>query len=169
VLTIAYCHFGRVPRPGGFQRADTELLSAAHEAFATVGESIERVELKAALQQAMAMATRANQYVTAQEPWRLVKDDPDRAATVLYVSLQVVDHLSTLFSPFLPFSCDKLREYLGCEQLKESPSRLVQTTDPDGQPRNVLANSNGHGYRWEPRELRPGQKLSEPQPLFAKL
>src|SRR5262249_2700488 len=136
---------------------------------ATVGESIERVELKSALQQVMALATRANQYVTAQEPWRLVKDNPERAATVLYVVLQVVDHLSTLFSPFLPFSCDKLRQYLGYEASRETESRLLQTTDPDGLVRDVLVSSHAQNHRWEPRELAAGQTLMEPQPLFAKL
>jgi len=169
VLTIAHRHFGRVPQPAAFQAADTELLGAAREAFDTVGASIDRVELKAALQQVMGLATRANQYVTAQEPWRLVKENPERAATVLYVSLQVVDHLSALFSPFLPFSCARLRAYLGYSIGKESESRLVQTTDPDGEARNILVNSGDHKSRWEPRDLSPGQVLSEPQPLFAKL
>jgi methionyl-tRNA synthetase len=169
VLTIAHRHFGCVPQPAGFRQADTELLSVAHDAFGKVGESIDRVELKSALQQVMSLATRANQYVTGQEPWRLVKESPERAATVLYVSLQVVDHLSTLFSPFLPFSCERLREYLGYDKIEESKSRLVQTTDPDRQLRTVLVSSHAQNVRWEPRGLAAGQTLTEPQPLFRKL
>src|SRR5262249_12887597 len=73
VLTIAHRHLGRVPQSADFRPGDIELQNAAEEAFKTVGESIDRVELKSGLQQVMALATRANQYVTAQEPWRLVK------------------------------------------------------------------------------------------------
>jgi methionyl-tRNA synthetase len=60
------------------------------------------------------------------------------------VALTVISGLRTAFYPFLPFSSQKLHEYLGYEGKVED----------DG---------------WQLRLPSPGQQLQPPQPLFAKL
>jgi methionyl-tRNA synthetase len=52
--------------------------------------------------------------------------------------------LKTILYPFLPFSSQKLHEYLG-----------------------FTGSIEAHG--WKPQALPPGQKLLPPQPLFSKL
>lgn len=104
VLTIAERNFAKVPEPGEFTDADHALLAAGENAFARVGKLMDAVQLKAALQETMALAQRTNKYISDQEPWKLVASNPTRAGTVIYVGLQLVDHLMTLFSPFLPFT-----------------------------------------------------------------
>jgi len=114
--------------------------------------------LKAALQRAMALDTRTNQYVTEQEPWRLVNADQIRAATVIYVALQTVDYLKTLFSPFLPFSSQRLHEFLGYDGVISPQPRIE-----DG----ILTGSYLTDATWEPRTLPIGQTLRQPSALFA--
>jgi methionyl-tRNA synthetase len=63
----------------------------------------------------MRASTLANQYVAEQAPWVLVKTDRDRAATVLFVALRLVDSLKTLLAPFLPFTSQRVHELLGYE------------------------------------------------------
>ena len=61
----------------------------------------------------MRLAGLGNQYVTEQAPWTLMESDRARAGTILYVSLRAIDSLKVLFTPFLPFSSQRLHELLG--------------------------------------------------------
>jgi methionyl-tRNA synthetase len=130
---------------------------------------IEAARFKNALQEAMQLASLGNQYVAEQSPWAKLESDRERAATVLYVALRVVDSLKVLLAPFLPFSAQRLHEMLGYDG---TISGLLQfeTVREDGAEHVVLTGDYKSWIgRWEPSELPPGQALREPKPLFAKL
>ena len=146
VLNPTYKNFeGKVPEPlvEHIGDDDRQLLADVRSAFDTVGDLIDRVKLKEALREVMALATKANVYLDKQEPWKTVKVDKDKAATAYYVALQALAALRILTAPFLPFSAQKLHLMLGY----------------DGE---VSAES------WEMRDLPPGQPLTQPAPLFKK-
>jgi len=92
----------------------------------------------------MALAHAANRYLDDKAPWKKIKEDRKAAATSLYVTLNIIAQLKMLLSPFLPFSSQKVHEYLGYDGKIED-------------------------YGWQWQELPPGQKLQEPKPLFKKL
>src|SRR5439155_1714733 len=96
-ILLGYGEGGEL-RAGRREEADERLLAAVEGGFEPVGEKIEVARFKAALGEVMALATQVNQYVSEQAPWALVKDDRDRAATVLYVALRCIDNLKTLFT-----------------------------------------------------------------------
>ncbi|HSH80053.1 MAG TPA: methionine--tRNA ligase [Herpetosiphonaceae bacterium] len=169
VLTIAHRNFGQVPEPGELEEVDRQLLAASDEAFDKVGDLLEAARLKAALQEAFALAQRANQYIADQEPWKLVKTDRTRAAAVIYTGLRVVDSLKTLLCPFLPHSSQHLHEMLGYDGVIAPQPCTEETTGPDGRPRQVLTGDYGGTGRWEPSRLPIGQVLQQPAPLFGKL
>jgi methionyl-tRNA synthetase len=111
----------------------------------------------------------ANAYVAAQEPWKLVKQDPARAATVLYTALRAIDSLKILFAPFLPFSSQRLHEMLGYQGSLSGTLRIAQVSE-DGRAHRVLTGDYAQRVgTWEPSRLTPGQKLGTPAPLFKKL
>jgi methionyl-tRNA synthetase len=146
VLNIAHKHLGVVPTPGALSPADEALLQAVEGGVTAVGALIENVRFRAALSEAMRLAALANQYVSEQEPWKLVKSDAERAATVLYVALRAVDNLKLMFTPFLPFSSQKLHELLGYTttlagqlQFREVTELEVRTETP------VTLKSGGNG------------------------
>jgi methionyl-tRNA synthetase len=151
------------------QEVDRQLLAEADDAFQKVGDLFEAVKLKAALQEALALAQRANQYISEQEPWKLVKSDKVRAATVIYTGLRVVDNLKTLLCPFLPHSSQRLHAMLGYEGLIAPQPHIEEAPAPDGLPRQVLTGSYGDAGHWAPSRLPVGQKLRQPEPLFQKL
>ncbi len=169
VLNIAHRNFGQVPDPGELQEVDRQLLQVADEAFARVGELLDGVRLKLALQEALALAQRANQYISEQEPWKLVKSDRERAAAVIYTGLRVVDNLKTLLSPFLPHSSQALHEMLGYSGTLAPQPRIEEALDPTGATRLVLTGDYATAGRWEPGALPAGQLLLAPAPLFKKL
>jgi methionyl-tRNA synthetase len=170
VLSIAHRNFGQAPEPGELSEADRGLLAVVEAGFETVGNLIATARFKAALSEALRLSDLANKYVSDQEPWKLVKSDRDRAATVLYVALRAVDSLKVLFTPFLPFSSQKLHELLGYEGWLAGPLLFEEVAEDDGTTHRVLTGDYAAwSGRWAPCALPPGQKLQTPAPLFKKL
>jgi methionyl-tRNA synthetase len=169
-LVNAQRNFGAVPEPGPLTEGDRALLDAVERAFNTVGDHIENARFRAALGEAMATSALANQYLSDQAPWSLVKTDRERAATVLYVGLRAVDSLKTLFTPFLPFSSQVLHDLLGYEGWIAGPLELRTVEEDDGSSHEILTGDYaGWVGSWAPSDLTPGQTLREPRPLFRKL
>jgi methionyl-tRNA synthetase len=168
-LQSAYKNFGAVPEPNELTDEDEALLRDVASGFETVGSLIEAARLKSALQEAMRLAGLGNQYVAEQAPWGKLESERVRAGTILYVALRAVDSLKVLFTPFLPFSSQRLHEMLGYDDLIAGPLEF-RDVDEDGQRHVVLTGDyESWGGSWAPSELRPGQALREPKPLFVKL
>jgi methionyl-tRNA synthetase len=169
-LVNAQRNFGAVPEPGPLTEGDRALLDAVEHAFDTVGEHIENARFRAALGECMATSALANQYLSDQAPWALVKTDRDRAGTVLYVALSAVDSLKTLFTPFLPFSSQALHELLGYEGWIAGPLERRTVQEGDGSTHEILTGDYASWVgSWASSELPAGQALREPRPLFRKL
>jgi methionyl-tRNA synthetase len=111
VLTHKYVG-GKVPSPGSLTQNDRETLEAIKRYPARIGDSLERFRFREASQDVMNLARMGNKYLADEEPWKVIKEDPDRAGTILYVGLQVAAALSILSEPFLPFTSAKLKVML---------------------------------------------------------
>ncbi len=145
VLTFVYKNFdGRVPDPGEMDRPSQTIIDKAKNTLDSVGGLIAQCHFKQAIMVAMALAQEANRYLDEKSPWKMIKEDRGAAANSLYVALNVISQLKTMLYPFLPFSSQKLHEYLGFE----------------GDVKDC---------GWRPQPPEPGQKLLEPKPLFVKL
>ena len=169
-LQSAFKNFGTVPEPGPLSAADDSVLENLARGFETVGEHIEATRFKAGLQEAMRLATLGNQYVAEQAPWDLLKSDRERAATVLFVALRIVDSLKILLTPYLPFSAQRLHGYLGYDDTISGGLVFEEVDEGDGRTHVVLTGDFGSwSGRWEASILPPGQTLREPSPLFEKL
>jgi methionyl-tRNA synthetase len=169
-LTNVHRNFGAVPEPGELVEADRNLVASVEAGFETIAALIEQARFKAALAEAMRLSGEANQYLSDQEPWALLKSDRDRAATILFVALRCVDSLKILLTPFLPFTSQTLHELLGYEGWLAGPLEFREVADEDGSTHEILTGDYGSWVgSWEPSQLPPGQPLLEPRPLFAKL
>jgi len=168
-LTNAYRTFGAVPEPRVLTADDQAVLDGVDGGFETVGAHIEAGRFRAALGEAMRLASTVNQYISDQAPWALAKTDQPRAGTVLYVSLRAVDSLKTLFTPFLPHTSQQVHELLGYDGYLAGPLEFREV-DEDGDVHEVLTGDYTSWVgSWEPSDLRPGTPLGEPRPLFRKL
>jgi methionyl-tRNA synthetase len=169
-LTNAYRNFGEVPPAGEQTEADRTVLAGVEAAFGAVGGLIEQSRFKAALAEAMRTSTLANQYVSEQAPWAALETDRERAATVLNVALRCVDSLKVLFTPFLPFTSQRVHELLGYDDVLAGPLEFHDVTEPSGRSHTILTGDyTGWRTAWGPTDLPAGQKLREPAPLFEKL
>ncbi len=146
VLTFVYRSFdGCVPEPGEFDKYSQEVLAYAKEQiFNDIGGLLSECHFKAAILNALSLAHETNRYLDEKSPWKTIKQDRQASATALYVAITVLSALSTVLYPFLPFSSQKLHEFLGFK-------------------------GNVEDYGWKLNSPPPGQRLLSPEPLFSKL
>jgi methionyl-tRNA synthetase len=169
-LTNAHRNFGVVPEPAALTADDQAVLDGVDAGFDAVGAHIEGGRFRAALAEVMRLASTVNQYISDQAPWALVKTDEARAGTVLYVSLRAVDSLKTLFTPFLPHTAQHVHELLGYDGLLAGPVEFREVDEGGGETHEILTGDYaGWVGSWAPSDLKPGQALREPRPLFKKL
>ena len=169
-LTSAYRNFGAVPQPGTLTQEDKALIKKIENGFESVGALLEETRFKEALSEVMRLARGINLYLSEQEPWQLIKDDRERAGTVLYVALRSIDNIKIMMTPFLPFTSQRLHEMLGYEGYIAGPLEFREYSEDDGGTHRVLTGdyTNWVG-RWQPSVLPVGQRLNEPKPLYKKL
>ncbi len=169
-LTNVYKNFGAVPPAGALTAADQAVLAEVEGGFGPIGELLAAARFKAALTETMRLAALVNSYLSEHEPWKVIKLDRDRAATIWHVALRCVDSLKLLFTPFLPFTCQRLHEFLGYDGYIAGPLEFKEYTEEDGQSHRVLTGDYaGWVGRWATPQLPVGQALREPKPLFKKL
>lgn len=160
---------GKVPDPGQLTPEDETILKTVEAGFLSVGSELEAVRLRSALGIAMGLATEVNRYLDTSAPWKTVKTDRAAAARSVYTALRCIDSLSTLLSPFLPHTSEKLRGYFGHEQPFFGTQYVENIQDSLGVHTALRYQPGNAGGRWEPSDLQPGQPLMAPLPLFKKL
>ena len=170
MLSFAYKRFdGVVPEPGPLDEADRALLEKVEAGFETVGELCNACKFRAALGEALALAREANGYLDRKAPWFQIKEDPQAAATTVYVILRVVDNLKTILAPILPHTAQKLHEYLGYEGQLFGTQQVVEYQEKTRSHQALTYDHGGAVETWAKSELPPGQALRPPAPLFKKL
>ncbi|PZO29255.1 MAG: methionine--tRNA ligase [Flavobacteriaceae bacterium] len=114
VLTNKY-YDGIVPAPNEFSDVDNQTLAELKAYPAVISSSIERYRFREAQGEMMNVARLGNKYLADEEPWKMVKTDPERVKTQMYVALKIASVLTTLCEPFLPFTSKKLTKILNIE------------------------------------------------------
>ncbi|MBT8177826.1 MAG: methionine--tRNA ligase [Eudoraea sp.] len=147
VLTHKYFE-GRVPQYGSLNEHDLATLSEIKKYPDILADSLERYRFREASQELMNLARLGNKYLADEEPWKVIKEDPERVKSIIYVGLQVAVALSVLSEPFLPFTSEKLKDMLALK----ADDKLSWTTL---NARKSLA--------------KPGQQLNKATLLFRKI
>ena len=124
VLTHKY-YGGEVPACGALLPEDEATIAEFKDVKDKVEYLLDHFRFRDAQKEAMNLARIGNKYLTDAEPWKVIKTDPERVKTILYIALQLVANLATAFAPFLPFSSERLRRMLNLQTLDWS--RLGQT------------------------------------------
>lgn len=174
VLSFCYKHWeGHAPDvdPASLRDSDLSLLAAIESGFNTVGAELEAVRLRSALSETMKLATAVNQYLDINAPWSAVKTDKDAAAKTIYTALKAIDSLKIMFAPFLPFTSERLHGFFGYKTPLFGEQYTEEVTDAIGAHKvlRYRAGQTGSLSYWKPSDLKPGQKLNQPGPLFKKL
>ncbi len=143
VLTNKY-YEGKVPQKNTITAEDEEIIKQIPELKQKVEKSLENYRFREALKEAMNLARLGNKYLADTEPWKLIKTDPERVKTIMGISLDITAALTIILEPFLPFSTEKIRNFLNIKQL-------------------------GWDKLGESELLSPGHQISKPSLLFEKI
>ena len=160
---------GAVPSYDALTEVDQALIDRIESGFETVGNLIERVKLREALTEAMGLVREVNVYLDERAPWKTIKVDEADAARSVYASLRAIDNLKTILAPFLPFSSQKVHELLGYDG-QIFGDLGIQTFAEETRSHDGLVYDGSKAIgTWARSELKQGQGLREPQPLYTKL
>lgn len=118
VMVLTCKHFqGTVPPKGVMTAGDEAVVSSIMAHREGIERAVESFHFRDALKEYMDLARVGNKYLAEMEPWKLIKTDAGRTATVLHVSLQLLSALAGLGEPFLPFTTKKLLAMLRKERI----------------------------------------------------
>jgi methionyl-tRNA synthetase len=130
-----------IPTPGEFSTEDKALMAMPAALLPALRNYIDNFHLNRYAEAVWQIIGEGNRYVDAQKPWALKKEDPARMNTVLYSLCESIRQIAILTQPILPVASAKISAMLGQEKNDFSMLEVA---------------------------LRPGLKIDEPLPLFAK-
>ena len=119
VLTQKYFQ-GKVPALGELTDYDRQTLADFSDVKSELEKLLDTFHFRDAQKEAMNLARIGNKYLAETEPWKTIKSDESRTATILNISLQIAANLAIAFEPFLPFTSEKLRKLLSMDAFEWS-------------------------------------------------
>lgn len=169
VLTNKY-YEGVIPAPNKFSDIDEATLTELRAYPAVIASSIERYRFREALTELMNLARLGNKYLADEEPWKMIKEDPARVQTQMYVALQIAAALAVLSEPFLPFTADKLKNMLKMNGVPQS----VQAMGIVDETLSYNDAHVSHKLSWNDITLKTdllpaGHHIGQAELLFAKI
>ncbi len=135
---------------GGFH--ETEMLSL-HDELQEMNAKLRKFDFRGALKILMEISAKGNQLLQFNEPWKLIKEDPEAVKALINFALQIVTAISVGIRPFMPATSDKLRKLLNLPLLKEK-GELLELLDELALGELLLET---------------GHKINEPEHLFSKI
>jgi methionyl-tRNA synthetase len=110
-----------------------------------------------------------NKYLDQTAPWTAIKTDRVAAGRAIYTALRAIDSIKILLAPFLPFTSQRLHQFMGYATSLFGTQFISTESDALGTHSVLRYNPEGAAGRWEPSQLRAGHHLGKPEPLFRKL
>ena len=109
---------GMIPAAGDLCEADRQMMEEVKSSIKDLSDNLDNFKFREALKDAMNVARIGNKYLADTEPWKLIKTDPVRTATILNLAVQLCANLAVIFEPFTPFMAAKLAQQLKLKELK---------------------------------------------------
>ena len=131
-----------IPNPTNIQLEDEKMINLIKETYEKTYKFLELRQFRNGLKSIMALAQEGNKYIDLKAPWKQVKEDTNKAATTLWVGINLISNLGVLISPFLPKTSEKITN---------------------------LISDKSKFLKWQYREVSHGTKLIPQGPLFKKI
>ena len=148
VLTKKYYDYN-IPAAENIQDSDYEILNEIKLNINQIENLIMNFKFREACFEFMKIARSGNKYLADQEPWKLIKSDPPRVKTIMFVALQISAIISIVSEPFMPNTSKKIKRIL---------------------------NHESHDILWDWDQLielkfliKSGIKINEPELLFSRI
>jgi methionyl-tRNA synthetase len=163
VLTQKYFE-GKVPPRGALTDYDQQTLAEFLQVKKELENYLEHYRFRDALKEAMNLARIGNKYLADTEPWKMIKTDPERTATILNISLQITANLSIAFEPFLPFTSAKIKRLICRESFNWDALGsvdILEAEHPIGQPELLFEKIEDEVIEKQIQKLQDTKKANE--------
>jgi len=113
-MVVRYCD-SALPAPGAPGPAEDLVRQAAARASTLADERMVALDFSAGINAIWELVDVLNGYLTEQEPWKLAKNETDRARleTVMWTAAEGLRVLAVLLNPVMPKACRALWDSLG--------------------------------------------------------
>lgn len=127
---IAKSFDGNVPQAP----IDATIYARIDVLYVKAGQLIEDGHLKQALELIFEDVREGNRYFDEAQPWRTLTEAPEQCAETLATCVFLIENLTQLLQPFIPFACEKLKCMLAIEagkwQIISTLPMVVQQVQP---------------------------------------
>ena len=148
VLTKKYYDYN-IPKIENIQDSDFNLLNDINLNIIEIEKLIMNFKFREACFEFMKIARSGNKYLADQEPWKLIKSDPLRVKTIMFVALQISAIISIVSEPFIPNTSKKIKRILNYEN-----HDILWNWDQLNQQKFLIKS---------------GVKINEPELLFSRI
>ena len=147
VLTKKY-YDSYIPANNELLDKDKNVLDLVNQSINKVEESLSNFKFRDACSEFMNIARTGNKYLADEEPWKIIKEDPERVKTVIFISLHISSVLAIVSEPFIPFTSKKIKNILNFKD-------EINWTWEGLKKKDFLINEN--------------HKINEPELLFNRI
>ncbi len=147
VLTKKY-YESHIPTKNELQDKDKNVMDLVNQSINKVEESLSNFKFRDGCSEFMNIARIGNKYLADEEPWKIIKENPERVKTVIFISLHISSVLAIVSEPFIPFTSKKIKNILNFKD-------EINWTWKDLKDKNFLINEN--------------HKINEPELLFNRI
>ena len=102
----------RIPKGNMPQKLQEDILNL----YFDVGDKIEEGKFKSALEDIFNFIRKANKLFDDEKPWISIEKNRKKCEETIYICIQIIINLSNLLEPFMPFTCKKIRSFLGLNE-----------------------------------------------------
>ena len=147
VLTKKY-YESYIPANNELLDKDKNVLGLVNQSINKVEESLSNFKFRDACSEFMNIARIGNKYLADEEPWKIIKENPERVKTVIFISLHISSVLAIVSEPFIPFTSKKIKNILNFKD-------EINWTWEGLKKKDFLINEN--------------HKINEPELLFNRI
>tara|TARA_X000000950_G_scaffold274097_1_gene358666 strand:- start:10372 stop:12051 length:1680 start_codon:yes stop_codon:yes gene_type:complete len=112
IVLINKYYTGEIPKPDLYTEEDEDIINSVKMIRDKISLTIEKFRFRESNSEMIKIARIGNKYLADNEPWKKIKNNPERTKTILFISIQLVSALAYLSEPFLPFTSLKLKGIL---------------------------------------------------------
>ena len=125
-----------VPSGGTWGDAEETLIAKLEEGLARYAAQMEAIEVRKASAELRALWVLGNEYLQTAAPWAVFKEDPDQAAAVVRLALNLVRVYAVVSAPFIPDAAARLL----------SAMNTLDTEWPNDMRTALAALPEGHAF-----------------------
>lgn len=154
---------GMIPAAGPLTEGDKAMIEEVRDTVRALTSDLDNFKFREGLKEAMNIARIGNKYLADNEPWKLIKTDPVRTATILNLAIQLCGSLAVVFEPFTPFMSAKLAEQLKIKELKwDMAGRFDLLPDGEeiGKPELLFEKIEDEVVEFQMNKLKEAEKLN---------